>query len=111
MLREIKGTQRLPRLLAFKVTGTGTAAINEGVNDAVLVDNGTGDYTLTFAKPFARTPVVNVSIQGGATTLLARIHALSATAVQIKLFAVDGTTATDGIFHAQVIGWDTADQY
>ena len=111
MLREIKGTQRLPRILAFKVTGTGTAAINEGVNDATLVDNGTGDYTLTFAKPFARVPVVTLGLQAGSTTALLRVHSLSATAFQIKAFAVDGTTPADVIFHAMVLGWDAAEQY
>ena len=55
MLREIKSTQRLPRQLAFKITGTGTEAINIGGFDATLADNGTGDYPITFSKPFART--------------------------------------------------------
>lgn len=110
MLREIKGTQRLPRLLQFKVTGTGTAAITEGGSDGTLVDNGTGDYTITFAKPFARTPAVNGLVIRGSTSLVARVHALSTTAIQVKLFAVDGTTATDGAFDLSILGWDAADQ-
>lgn len=109
MLREIKGTQRLPRVLAFRVDGTGTASILEGAFDATLTDNGTGDYTLTFAKPFARVPVVL-----GASILAAsgvvEIDAISATAIGIKTFAVDGTTATDVDFHVALLGFDSADQ-
>lgn len=110
MLREIKGTQRLPRLLALKLDGTGTAALNEGANDASLVDNGTGDYTLTFAIPFARTPVVVASSLTAAINI--KLHAISATAVQIKTFATaDGTTATDADLDILVLGWDTPDKY
>lgn len=108
MLRELKGTQRLPRALFFKLTGTGTAALGEGKYDATLTDNGTGDYTLTFVKPFARTPVVNVnSLTAG---IQIKLHALSTTAIQIKSFAVDGTTATDAVLDIAVFGWDSADQ-
>lgn len=107
MMREIKGTQRLPRFLAFRVTGTGTAAINEGTTDAALTDNGTGDYTLTWSKPFARTPVVvALAVTAG---IQIKLHAVSSSAAQIKTFAVDGTTATDAVFHAMVLGWDSPD--
>jgi hypothetical protein len=110
MLRPIQGTQRLPRELYFKVTGTGTAAINEGLYDATLVDNGTGDYTLTWAVPFARSPVVVVSTMTADSVMV--VTAASATAATIKGFdATDGTTAKDVVFNAIVMGWDTADQY
>ncbi len=111
MLREIKGTQRLPRVLAFRVTGTGTAVINEGNFDATLTDNGTGDYTLTFAKPFARTPVVMITPVGAAGDIIATIDTVSTTAVIVNTWdATDGTTAKDGVFHVLVHGWDAADQ-
>lgn len=109
MLRDIKGTQRLPRLLAFRVDGTGTASILEGAFDATLVDNGTGDYTLTFAKPFARVPVVLGSGIVAASGIV-EIDAISATAVGIKIFAEDGSTAQDSDFHLAILGWDSADQ-
>ncbi len=109
MQRVIKGTKRLPRLLSFRVTGTGTAAINEGNYDGVLVDNGTGDWTITFAIPFLRAPVVAVSVLTSVS--IHQIAAVSASAVQIKGFsATDGTTAKDIVFHMMVLGWDTADQ-
>lgn len=108
MLRELKGTQRLPRVLALRVDGTGTASILEGQFDATLTDNGTGDYTLTWVKPFARVPVVQ------ATTLLADsvayIHAVSASAVTIRVRTVAGSpAAVDADFHVHVIGSDAVD--
>lgn len=109
MLREIKGTQRLPRLLVFRVTGTGTAAIDEGNSDATLTDNGTGDYTLTFARPFLRTPVVVVGVLTSNT--IHQISSVSTTAARIKTFAGnDGTTAKDAVIHAMILGWDCADK-
>jgi len=110
MLRDIKGTQRLPRLLAFRVDGTGTASILEGKFDATLTDTGTGDYLLTFAKPFARLPVVLISPIGAAGDIFATIGTVSATAVQILGWdGSDGVTAKDMDFHVQVIGFDSVD--
>lgn len=106
MLRDLKGTQRLPRVLALRVDGTGTASILEGSTDATLTDNGTGDYTLTFAKAFARVPVCVVTpVTAG---LIPNVTPLAAS-VQVTLKAADGTTATDGDFHVLVHGWDAAD--
>lgn len=107
MLREIKSTQRLVRQLAFKVTGTGTAAISQGSTDATLVDNGTGDYTLTFAVPFVRAPICVASCM--TATCYAEVAAASATAVQI-LTKSNANSATDAVFHLIVQGYDSADQ-
>lgn len=108
MLREIKGTQRLPRALSFRVDGTGTASILEGAFDATLVDNGTGDYTLTFAKPFVRVPVCSGNVVGS-TAAIVNIAVVSVTAVQVKIFDAAGSAA-DADFHLSVLGWDSADQ-
>lgn len=108
MKRDIQGSQRLPRMLAFRVTGTGTAVVDEGTTDGTLVDNGTGDYTLTFVNPFTRVPAIAVTSL--TTDVYPVIAGASATGVNVKTFqANDGTTATDGVFHALVLGWDTAD--
>ena len=107
MLRELKGTQRLPRILALKLTGTGTAALGQGSTDATLVDNGTGDWTLTFNKPFMRVPVCQVTSLTSATIIQT---VPSKTALQIKAFAVDGTTAKDAVLDISVHGWDAEDQ-
>ena len=109
MLRSIKSPQRAPRMLAFKVTGTGTAAISVGSKDATLADNGTGDYTLTFEQSFARIPVVV------ATSQTAGVYCEvipSATAVQILCKETDGTPAAiDAVVHVMVLGYDVADEY
>lgn len=108
MLREIKSTQRLVRALAFRVDGTGTASILEGSNDATLTDNGVGDYTLTFDTPFKRVPVVT-----GAALIadngFIQVASVSVSAINVKLFDVDGTTALDGDFHLALLGFDAAD--
>ncbi len=110
MLRDLKTTQRNARLLAFKVTGTGTAAINVGATDATLTDNGTGDYTLTYRKAFARAlpiPVVTPLTTG----IHCEVTVSNATTLQIKTFLVaDGTTATDAVFFVHVMGFDSADE-
>lgn len=99
----------MARQLGFKVTGTGTAAINQGSTDATLTDNGTGDYTLTFTKPFARAPIPVVTPL--TTGIHAEVTSASSTAVRIKTFAVaDGTTATDAVFFVHVLGYDSADE-
>lgn len=106
-LREIKGTQYKPRLLAIKLTGTGTAAVGEGSSDVTLVDNGTGDYTLTFRTPFRRAPVVSVVSLTAAVNI--KIEAIAVGSVQIKTFAVDGTTAKDAVLDILALGWDSPD--
>ncbi len=109
MLREIKGTQRLPRILAIRVNGTGTAAIQEGGFDATLVDNGTGDYTLTFRKPFARKPVAVASC--ATTDCYAEfVDADNSASVLHILTKNNADAATDAIFHVLGLGWDAADQ-
>lgn len=108
MLREIKGTQRLPRLLGLRVDGTGTASILEGAQDAVLTDNGVGDWTLTWVKPFARIPEI-VAMPLAADVVLS-IGTLTASAVQIKARSVAASpAAADCDFHVIVLGSDAVD--
>jgi hypothetical protein len=104
----MKSPQRLPRQLHFKVDGTGSASILIGSRDATLADNGTGDYTLTFAKPFARLPVVVASsITAGAVI---QIASATATACQIVVKDTAGS-ALDVDFMVIVQGFDAADEY
>jgi len=109
MLREIKSPQRLPRQLHFKVDGVSTSSILVGAFDGALTVNGTGDYTVTFAKPFARVPVVSASI-GGAAIAVALIDSATATAVRVKAFDL-GASALDVELHLVVQGFDAADEY
>lgn len=110
MLRELKGTQRLPRVLAAIVDGTGTAAIREGATDFTLADGGTGVYTLTITKPFARKPVVVVTC--ATTDCYAETVDASNTASSIAILTKNNAdAATDAVFHVMVIGWDSATSY
>lgn len=109
MKREITCTQRLASVIGARVTGTGTAAINAGSTELTLTDNGTGDYTLTFVKPFARVPIVTVGVL--TSNAIHQISSVSATAVRILGFqGTDGTTAKDIVFHVMILGFDSADE-
>lgn len=106
--RSVKCRQRLPHIIGARVDGTGTAAMLEGTQEITLTDNGTGDYTLTFAVPFKRVPVVVASALTAATHI--KLHAVAVGSVQIKTYAMDGTTAQDADFHVQILGFDAADE-
>lgn len=109
MLREIKGTQRLPRLLALKVDGvSGPAAISIGQFDATLADNGVGDYTITPVVPFARAPIVVVSCQTAGR--YAEVASASASAIQILVKNPASGAAADAVFHVMILGYDSAEQ-
>ena len=71
-------------------------------------DNGTGDYTLTFAKPFARPPVVVASsLTAGAVVQIA-----SATATACQLLVTDlSAVALDTDLMVIVQGFDAVDEY
>jgi len=98
----------MPRLVAFKIDGTGTASILIGSKDGSLADNGTGDYTITLDKPFARAPIVVATpITAGC---VAEIASASASAIQILLKDTAGV-AKDGDFHILVHGFDAKDEY
>lgn len=89
------------RIVRGIVTGTGTAAITEGTG-FTLVDNGTGDYTLTFDPAFTDVPAVVGNVE--AASLFVRVESASATAT--TLFLIDRATGnkTDGKFHFIAIG-------
>jgi len=107
MLREIKSTQRLPRQLHLKVDGTGAASILIGSRDAALTDNGTGDYTLTWAVPFARPPVVVAS----SLTAACVVQIASATASACQILVTDlASAAKDADLMVIVQGYDAVDE-
>lgn len=102
--------QSKSELVVFRVDGTGTAAISEGKYHATLTDNGTGDYTLTFVRPAARTLCV-VGAVSETANLMPQIVSASSSAVRIKWVDNDGTpTATDSVFHLSVMAFYDAQQ-
>jgi hypothetical protein len=97
------------RLMAIHLDGTGTAALSQGSTQATLTDNGTGDYTLTFAQPLGRAPIVVASPL--TADVIVQISAASASACTIKSFdATDGTTAKDADLHILIMGAEVADE-
>lgn len=108
MLREIKSPQRLPRQLHFKIDGVSTSSLLVGKFDGTLTVNGTGDYTVTFAKPFARIPVVSATV-GGAAIGLPLVTSATATAVTVKAYDL-AAAALDVVMHVVVQGFDAVDE-
>lgn len=95
-LQVIGGRKRYAHF--FEVDGTGTASITQGVGLATLVDNGTGDYTLTFTTAFVRKPICQLTINADAGTQTGTIHTdTDATKVRVKLSA-------DAKFFLTVVG-------
>ena len=110
MRRMVESTQRQIRQLELKVDGTGTAALGGPAKlQGTLVDNGTGDYTITFAEPFAQDVMAVITMRTAETVAL--IAASSKTAIQVTTFAMDGTTATDADFDMLVISSEITEQY
>lgn len=109
--RNVEMHQRKPRIEAFEVDGvSATAAINIGSLRASLVDNGAGDYTLTFTDAFARKPMAVATSQ--TTGVLCEIAAISASSIQINCFDVaTGAAATDAVFDLLVVGFDSDEEY
>jgi len=96
------------RILSLKVTGTGTAALSGTcANNFTLVDNGTGDYTISPTIPFARVPeAVATAVTDN---IYMKIGTVTASAIQILSENLSGA-ATDAVFHVIVLGSDSADQ-
>lgn len=91
--------------MALSIT---SSALVEGAKMASLNHSGTGVYTLTLTEPYSRVPQCLVSSR----TSIVQIHvqASSATAITIKTFAMDGTTAKNADLDILLIGADVADQ-
>lgn len=108
MLRDIKHPQRGMRVLSLQKSGLGTPALSaDGKFDGTIVDNGVGDYTISFELPFVRVPMCMVQSKTSAT--VARCVA-AVGSVQVLCFAMDGTTPAEADFDLLVLGSDVADQ-
>src|SRR4051812_13222554 len=97
MLREMKTTQRLTRVLPLRITGATVAGgtltkngVTEGKEHVLITENSAGNYTITFNTPFARVPVVTGMAATDVSTL--RIIAVAAGTVQIEQVGADQTT-------------------
>ena len=108
--RSVKSTQRAIRQLELIIDGTGTASLGGPASEhASLVDNGTGDYTISFNDNFSQVPVcipVCLTADCIVDTLVPAIGSVQVTLVD----ATDGTSAKDGDFHILIVGSDVADK-
>lgn len=106
MRRSVKATQLQMRTLGFHVDAS--TVLVEGKFDGTIVDNGTGDYTITFAQPFSRVPLVLCQLH---SVGVCEIAAVDESSVQVNIFDVDGTTPADSALDILVYGSDVVDQY
>lgn len=101
-------SQRKPRLIGLRIINTaGTPSASIGSNDVAVTDGGTGNYTLTFARPFKRTPIV---VATASASLMCSTIAVSSTAVNV--FVADSAgSASDGGCDLLILGFDDASEY
>lgn len=102
----VKNSWNSARLEVFKVTPHATTpAINIGAAKATLTRNDTGDYTITFKRPFASDNVVAVGLGISATASHFHIVSTSATAVRV-IIGASGSGSDDAPFYLVVQGSD-----
>ncbi len=114
MLRELKGTQRLPRMLAFKVrvetqgqSQEQSIDIKEGRSDGTVSSHEIGQYILKFSHPFARPPVaVATCISDGCDV---EVTDTSTEYCQIRTRSSSTQEPCAGSFFLIVLGWDSAE--
>lgn len=110
-LKNVECPQIGTAILAVRKTGVGTPVLSGlCANQCTITDNGVGDYTITVntKRPFAQGVIATATLHtsGIATVYVAGTDKLK---VQIKTYAVDGTTATDLDFDFICIGTYASD--
>ena len=109
--RVIECPQRKPRIELFRITVTaGTPVLTIGSGGASIVDNGVGDYTLTFTQKFARVPL---AIANADSTHIVTTHpsVKSTTALQLNAWTNAGVAVDPGIIDILVLGYDTIQEF
>lgn len=105
--RALKCVQLKPRIVAGIITSSGGAWATTNYADlGSTTDNGTGDVSLTFAKPFLRAPVVLAS-----SGVAGSVAVTSSSTTGCRLVAATHAgVATDSSIHVLAVGFDYADQ-
>lgn len=102
----VTSSQRKPRIVAGRISSA--AAVTIGTGDVTAATGATGVYTVTFAVPFKREPVVV------ATALTGRIRVSTAASTSAVTFTIrdqgDSTDLNDG-FDFMAFGFDDVSQY
>ena len=96
-----------PRIVCFRVDGLGQAARLEGPdkNLAAITDNGTGDYTITFATELQELPYIFAPMSETADICFMH-HATAPTRTVVRILSKSvGTspTATDCDFQVMML--------
>lgn len=97
-----------PRIIWGKITGS-SGAVAIGTSDFSCVRNTTGDYTVTFKRPFSQTPVVlTTAINTATATATIDQNVTTRTASSVEVIVGDNTgSGVDSDFYIVVIGQDT----
>lgn len=108
----IQSPQRKPELLIFETSTLGTV-LSVGSLDGTIVKNGTGDYTITYARPFATNTftVPMIGYIGGGGVLVPYAIAASATQVRINFATTGGTLTDPTICFIGILGFKDATGY
>lgn len=107
--RSIKSSQPYLRKLSLIVDGVPATPVVTGFDEYQIdsiVDNGVGDYTIIFKRPFERACQCDglVIITPDAIGI---VTAVAYDRITVKTFdATDGTTAKDTAFYLNVLGSD-----
>jgi hypothetical protein len=108
MQSEIVSNQRKPRIEAFICSAT---AITENKSGGTFTDNaGAGDFTITFTRPFARTPAVTVTPQHATSKLFSTLVSQSKTAVRFTIYTDAGVLTDPTSINVVCVGSDAEDQ-
>jgi len=108
--RAIASAQQGERRLPFRLNAdASTPTLVVGDTQATLVRTGTGDYLVTFNRPFGgRVPIVIGS--GAEDNAVMRLGTSTLTAVQILIEDASTNAAADLDVCFDVIGWEQADE-
>lgn len=108
----VNGTQKRIRLFGLKIDTSQTAAANStaipiGYSQVKSVtDNGVGDWTIVFKRPFARKPVVIPTGFNASNAVRAvRIKAVTVNSVRIDV-GTEAAAAVDGLVELLIHGYD-----
>lgn len=105
-LRSVSSSQREIAVLAVRKTGAGTPVLSGlCANQCSIVDNGVGDFTIVVntLRPFAQGVLATATPHSSGIVRL-HIAGTSKLQVQVKCFAVDGTTPAELDFDLICLG-------
>lgn len=107
---EVRGTFSNPRVVALKITTT-TPTVDIGARQiATIVKNGTGDVTITLARPFATANYAVATTPIGSAKFIVQYQSRTASTIRLKRSDAAGAAA-DGGFYLVLYGSDSNPLY